>query len=110
MLCSGYRVVMATWHRLFVSCRPATGDDLEADEVVWCTQAGTQDWLAGTGLELHDGFIAVDDNLQSVNTPDVFACGDVALMVNHPRPRAGVFAVRQGPPLALNIRHKLAGA
>jgi selenide,water dikinase len=100
------RHVTAVRGRFIVS---DAGEDIEADEVIWCTQASTQEWLRTTGLELHNGFIAVDDHLQSVNAPDVFAAGDVALMVNHPRPRAGVFAVRQGPPLAANIRHWLVG-
>jgi selenide,water dikinase len=85
------------------------GPRIETDEVIWCTQASTQAWLLDSGLNLAEGFIAVDDCLQSVNTADVFAVGDVALMVNHHRPRAGVFAVRQGPPLAVNIRRLLVG-
>lgn len=35
-------------------------------------------------------------NLESSNTPGVFACGDVAHLVDNPRPKAGVFAVRAG--------------
>lgn len=41
------------------------------------------------------GWRKVNDFLESTNTPGVFAVGDCANMVNHPRPKAGVFAVRQ---------------
>ena len=35
---------------------------------------------------------------------NVFCVGDMASSVKHPRPKAGVYAVRQGPPLSDNIR------
>ena len=90
--------------------RTAAGAILDADEIVWVTRAGGAPWLRDTGLALDaDGFIQVSDTLQAVADPRVFAAGDIASMVDHPREKAGVFAVRQGPPLAENLRRIVAG-
>jgi selenide,water dikinase len=90
--------------------RAANGETLEADEIVWVTQAGGAPWLAETGLDLDaSGFIRVRETLQSVTDDKVFAAGDIATMDDHPRPKSGVFAVRQGPPLANNLRRLVRG-
>lgn len=92
------------------SLRTAGGERLEADEIMWVTQAGGAGWLQGTGLDLDEsGFIKVHDTLQTLTDPNVYAAGDIAHMVNHPREKAGVFAVRQGPPLARNLRRSVKG-
>ena len=83
---------------------------LRYEEILWVTRAGAPPWLVETGLDLDgDGFLLVNDHLQCLAHPNVFGCGDVATMVNHPRPKAGVFAVRQGPPLVRNLRASLLG-
>jgi selenide,water dikinase len=89
----------------------ASGAVVQADEIVWVTRAGGAAWLKDTGLALDaDGFIQVTDTLQTVTDPAIFAAGDIASMVNHPLEKAGVFAVRQGPPLARNLRLRVQGA
>lgn len=84
--------------------------ELKFDEILWVTQAGAPDWLKTTGLELDaNGFILTNDHLQSLSNSNIFAVGDVAAMANHPRPKAGVFAVRQAPVLTKNLRIRLLG-
>ncbi|MCR8915993.1 selenide, water dikinase SelD [Marinobacter panjinensis] len=80
------------------------------DEVLWVTRAGGPQWLEDTGLALDDGgFIRVRDTLQTETDDDIFAVGDIANVVNHPREKAGVFAVRQGRPLADNLKRYALG-
>ncbi|TAK83565.1 MAG: selenide, water dikinase SelD [Betaproteobacteria bacterium] len=90
--------------------RTVAGETVQADAIVWATRASGAPWLAATGLALDaDGFIEVHETLQSVTDPNVFAAGDVAGMVGHALEKAGVFAVRQGPPLAENLRRAVEG-
>ena len=79
------------------------------DECLWCTSAGVAPWfVTNTPFDTtDDGFLTVKDTYESTSHPGVFAAGDCCHMVNHPRPKAGVFAVRAGPPLFRNLLNYL---
>jgi selenide,water dikinase len=87
-----------------------SGLKMEFDRIFWVTQASAPNWIKTSDLSTNDqGFIQVNDNLQSLSHPHIFATGDIATMINHPRPKAGVFAVRQGKPLFENLQRFLLG-
>lgn len=78
------------------------------DRILWATGAQPPDWIAASGLDTDErGFLAIDRTLRSTSQPDVFGAGDNASLSGSPRPKSGVFAVRQGPPLAANLRNAL---
>lgn len=86
------------------------GREVSGDFVLWVTGVEAPAWLASCGLALDErGFVAVDRTLRSTSDPQVFAAGDVAAMIDQPRPKSGVYAVRQGPVLADNLRRALLG-
>ena len=86
------------------------GRTIDYDAAIWVTNASAQPWLGDSRLATDDGgFVEVNDCLQSVSHQNVFAAGDIAAVVNHPRPKSGVFAVRHGPPLANNLRRVAQG-
>ena len=84
------------------------GPEIPADLVLSVAGARPPGWLAGTGLALADGFVAVGPTLQS-SDPAIFGAGDCVEMSHAPRPKAGVFAVRQAPVLLHNLRAALSG-
>ena len=74
-------------------------------KMIWVTQASAPIWIKKSGIQTDDrGFVIVDETLRSPSHPFIFATGDIASMRDHPRPKAGVFAVRQGKPLFQNWR------
>lgn len=101
---TGHRVVEVVPGRI----RCANAASLPFDEILWVTPGRPAGWIVRSALATDpDGFIRTDKTLQSISHPHVFAAGDIASMDGEPRPKAGVFAVRHGPPLTDNLRRAL---
>lgn len=118
-------------HRLEFERETRTGANavratLPCDVAVFATGAAPPTWLrSSTDLVLapDTGFIRVRPTLQSVTADDVFAVGDCAefdptptssarspfaLRARRRVPKAGVYAVRQGPVLTRNLARMVA--
>ncbi len=81
---------------------------ITASFVTGAAGAQPHDWIADIGVSCRDGFVTVGPTLQS-SDPIVFAVGDCADMAFDPRPKAGVYAVRQAPVLFHNLQAILSG-
>lgn len=96
------------------SSADSNGSRQDADLVIWATGAAPIAFPRDEGVAQlqrdESGFIEVRSTLQTVGFEDVFAVGDCARLVDHRWvPRAGVYAVRQGPTLDHNLRARLEG-
>ena len=81
-----------------------------ADVVLWATGAGAPGLLSRLNLPTdEEGFLLTRRTLQTAADLPVFVVGDSGTRTDAPTPKAGVYAVRQGPILWQNIRRLLEG-
>ncbi|WP_306131646.1 selenide, water dikinase SelD [Roseivivax marinus] len=99
ILTEGAEIARVDAHGLVLS----TGRRIPARFVTGAAGARPQPWLERSGLDLVDGFVAVNARLES-SFRQVFAAGDCAHYRHAPRPKAGVYAVRAAPVLLNNLR------
>lgn len=86
------------------------GSSREFDLIVWATQSRPVDALSSLHLPTDErGFLLTKATLQSTAAASVFAVGDAGTIQGNPTPKAGVYAVRQGPVLWENIQRLLDG-
>lgn len=86
------------------------GTQLPADLVLWSTGAEAPPLLAKLGLPTdQDGFLTTRPTLQTLDDPRIFAVGDTGSIQSRPTPKAGVYAVRQGPILWGNLHRTIFG-
>jgi selenide,water dikinase len=91
-----------------------TGDGARVPSrlTVWLTGAVAWPLFRDSGLPLDErGFLLTDDSLRSIADPSVFAAGDCGTLASHPAtPKAGVYAVREGPVLWESLKAAIQGS
>lgn len=85
-------------------------ETLPADVVIWAAGAVGPCLFESFDLAKDaKGFLLTNVHLQSVDDRSIFVVGDSGTCAPRPNPKAGVYAVRQGPLLWENIQHVLEG-
>jgi len=87
------------------------GSSTASCAVLWVTGAASHPLFRHSVLPVDDGgFVLTRPTLQVEGHDDLFAVGDCATLIEYPEtPKAGVYAVRQGPTLTRNLRAMLDG-
>lgn len=84
--------------------RLQSGEHIDTQLTILATGYGPAPLLSKTILSnTAESSVAVSPQLQCAKFPNVFAAGDCASITGLSVPKAGVFAVRQGPVLAHNL-------
>lgn len=84
------------------------GTEIPADLIIWSTGAAAPEILSQLNLHTDEnGFLLTLPTLQTTGNPYVFAVGDSGTIERTPTPKAGVYAVRQGPVLWENLQRIL---
>jgi selenide, water dikinase len=105
-LTCGVTATAMTGGRLLLS----DGTHIEVATALWTTGVKAPAFLAASGLACDGaGCIRITHDLRSISHPHIFAAGDCAALEGDPRPKAGVWAVRAGVPLADNLRRSATG-
>ena len=86
----------------------ADGSSHDFDLIIWATSAVAPELLSTFDLDVDDrGFLKTRPTLQTVADDNIFVVGDSGTMVDFDLPKAGVFAVRQGPVLWDNLQRSV---
>jgi selenide, water dikinase len=104
---TGQRVAAVTAEEIVI----ADGGRVPSRLTVWLTGAVAWPLFQGSGLPLDErGFLLLDDALRSLADPRIFAVGDCGTLASHPdTPKAGVYAVREGPVLWQSLKAAITG-
>lgn len=93
------------------SAETENGTRIPSRLTVWLTGAVSWPLFRDSGLPLDDrGFLWIGSSLRSADDPRIFASGDCGTLASHPdTPKAGVYAVREGPVLWRSLKAAIEG-
>ena len=89
-----------------------SGERIRCQAVLWVTGPASHPVFSNSeGIRTDGrGFVCIRSTLQFEDYDNLFAVGDCASMTDFPQlPKAGVYAVRQGPYITHNLRAYLSG-
>lgn len=92
-----------------VSVTTSSGETYPQTDVLWLTGPRSAALFSRSGLPTDgNGFMLVNEKLQSVRFPEIFGAGDCITIDRYPDlAKNGVYAVRQGPVLWKNLKNSL---
>lgn len=105
-----HEVTSVREREVVVESPPGRRETFPADLVIWA--AGAVGPILFEAFDLQkdaEGFLLTNAHLQSVDDASIFVVGDSGTCGPRPNPKAGVYAVRQGPLLWDNLRRAMHG-